>query len=122
MKSSAIRISVFTVVFFVAMTAWSQATQAPTPSADTSTNAPSLTLDEKVSLVTDDLKRQDALEKANEAFQKAIAPINEHQAVTKKVIESEHPGWTLETGAQGWKLVKKPEPPKTPATPPAPTK
>ena len=73
-------------------------------------NVPKLTLDEKVSLTTDDIKRQDMLEKAQEEFQRTIKPINDHQEATKKVIESEHPGWILQlTSAQGWQLMKKPE-------------
>ena len=107
---SAIRILVFIAVFCAsAMSVAQQRPQAaqPQPPAVTDPNAPQLTVDEKIILVTDDIKRQDALEKANEAFQKAIAPINEHQEAAKKVIEDEHPGWTLETGPQGWHLVKK---------------
>lgn len=83
------------------------AQQPPTP-ADP--NAPALTLDEKIALATDDLKRQDALEKAQKAFMEATKPITDHQNATKKAIEDEHPGWQLEQGPQGWHLVKKPEP------------
>jgi hypothetical protein len=124
---SAIRIITLTVLCLGIPAAFAQdpkpAPQAPTPTV-ADPDAPQLTLDEKVSLVTDDLKRQDALEKANAAYLRAIAPFNEHQEATKKVIEAEHPGWTLETGQQGWHLVKKPaEAPKAPpAAPPAPAK
>ena len=82
------------------------------PSSDP--DAPALTIDEKIALATDDLKRQDALEKANAAFQKIIDPINQHQQATRKVIEDEHPGWILEGSAQGWRMVRKPAESKAP--------
>lgn len=70
---------------------------------------PALTLDEKISLTTDDLKRQDALQKAQDEFMRTIKPVNDHQEATKKAIEAEHPGWILQTTQQGWQLIKKPE-------------
>jgi len=118
----AIRIIAITTVLIGAQAIFAQQTPNPAPAVMADPDAPSLTLDERISLVTDDLKRQDALEKANAAFQKTIAPINEHQEATKKVIEAEHPGWTLQTGPQGWSLVKKPEAPAKSPMPPAPSK
>lgn len=83
---------------------------AQSPLSAPDSNVPALTLEEKISLVTDDLKRNDELEKANKAFLLAILPIQSHQEATKALIEKEHPGWTLEGGSQGWHLVKKVEP------------
>ena len=85
-----------------------QPAQSTSPPADSSPT-PSLTLDEKISLTVDDLKRQDALQKAQEEFQKAIKPLNDHQEATRQVIEKEHPGWMLQMTQQGWQLVKRPE-------------
>lgn len=85
-------------------------TLAPPPDP----NAPQLTLDEKIALVADDVRRSDVLEKAQKEFIAAIKPINDHQDATKKVIEDEHPGWTVESTQQGWQLVKKQEAPKPP--------
>ena len=92
-------------------------TAAPAPPAAAPTadqDAPVLTLEEKITLVTDDVKRADAFEKAQNYFKTAVKPIDEHQTATKKVIEDEHPGWTLENGADGWHFVKKVEPAKPP--------
>ena len=110
---SVLRIIVFTSLFIGYAATAQQSQQSPrsvqAPVAIASDpSAPALTLEEKIALITDDVKRQDALEKANAAFQQAIAPINEHQEVAKKAIEAEHPGWQLESSAQGWHLVRKP--------------
>lgn len=72
-------------------------------------HAPTLTLDEKIALSTDDIKRQDILEHLQKQFQEEIKPITDHQEATKQVIEKEHPGWQLQPGPQGWVLVKKAE-------------
>lgn len=84
-----------------------QPAQPPSPQPDPA--APHLTLDEKISLSTDDIKRQDILEHLQKQFQEEIKPITDHQEATKQVIEKEHPGWQLQPGPQGWVLVKRPE-------------
>jgi hypothetical protein len=96
--------------------------QPPPAPAGAEPNTPQLTLDEKIQLATDDIKRQDALEKAQKMFQEAAKPIDEHQQATIKVIEQEHAGWTLTNTAQGWQFVKKPPAPakESQSAPPPP--
>ena len=108
---SFLRVIAFTLMF-VCYAAWSQ--QPPVNGIDP--NAPTLTLEEKISLTTDDIKKGDVLEKLQKQYLDAIKPITEHQDATRVAIEKEHSGWILEQGAQGWHFTKKPEPPK-PAEP-----
>lgn len=102
---------IFTFVVLI-MSFCAATAQQPTPAPDP--NAPALTLDEKIALTTDDIKRSDMLEKAQKAFQEEIKPINDHQEALKLTIEKEHPGWVLQTGAQGWFFTKKQDVPKAP--------
>lgn len=73
-------------------------------------DTPALTLEEKISLTTDDVKKADALEKAQKAYLEQIKPVQDHEDAAKKAIEDEHPGWTLEQGPQGWHFTKKDKP------------
>jgi hypothetical protein len=81
--------------------------QQPIPMGPPDPNAPSLTLEEKITLTTDDVKKADALEKAQKAYLELIKPIQDHQDAAKVAIEKEHEGWNLEQGPQGWHFVKK---------------
>lgn len=104
-KKTILYLAVVIAIFVAAATVHcQQPLQQPDP------NAPPITLEEKISLTTDDVKIGDALEKAKKAYQEEVKPINDHQQATKALIEKEHPGWTLEGGPTGWHLVKKPEP------------
>ena len=83
-------------------------------------NAPTLTLQEKITLTTDEIKKQDVVERLQKEYMEAIRPINDHEEAAKEAIEKDHPGWVLENGPQGFHFTKKTEPK---ATPPAnPTK
>ena len=80
-------------------------------------NAPTLTLQEKITLATDEIKKQDVMERLQKEYMEAIRPINDHEEAAKTAIEKDHPGWVLENGPQGFHFVKKVEP--KPAAPPA---
>ncbi len=80
-------------------------------------NAPTLTLEEKITLTTDEIKKQDVVEKLQKEYLAAIKPINDHEEAAKDAIEKDHPGWVLENGPQGFHFTKKTEP--KPAAPPA---
>jgi hypothetical protein len=110
-----VRIIALGVLIIYGRLAYAQQTPPaqPAPTA-ADQDEPNLTLEEKIALVTDDVKRADAFDNARKAFNKAAKPIDEHQAATRKVIEAEHPGWTLENGQQGWHFIKKVEPAKLP--------
>ena len=77
-------------------------------------NTPTLTLEQKIILITDDLKLQDALEKAQKVYAESIKSTQDHQKAAKEAIEKDHPGWTLANGPQGWYFtkIKAPETPK----------
>lgn len=109
------RIVLFIAVILAVRVSIAQQPQTPPPAPDPS--APALTLEEKITLGTDDIKKGDILERLQKQFQADIKPIQEHQDAAKAVIEKEHPGWLLQSGSQGWQFVKKPEPPKKPAEP-----
>lgn len=97
--------------------------QAPPQPKPMDPSAPSITLDEKIALMTDDVKQSDILEAAQKSYLEKMKPIKDHQDATRAVIEKEHPGYTVEPGPQGWHLVKKPEPkPEAKAVTPAPKK
>jgi hypothetical protein len=98
-------------VFMILLLAGSFALTAQQPPAPAPADpaSPTLTLDEKIALTMDDLKLGDSLEKAQKAYFAEIKPIQDHQAATKAALEKDHPGWTLETGPQGWHFVKAPE-------------
>ena len=83
--------------------------QQPIPMPPPDPNAPSLTLEEKITLTTDDVKKADALEKAQKAYLELIKPIQDHQDAAKAAIEKEHTGWSLEQSPQGWRFIKKPD-------------
>ena len=87
-----------------------QPPQQPPPSQPPAPdkNAPSLTLDEKIALSTDDIRRQDILQRLQKQFQEEVGPVNAHQEATRQVIEKEHPGWQAVATPQGWQLERKP--------------
>ena len=97
---------IFGLAFFVYYAAVVVAQQPITQPVDP--NAPLLTVDEKITLMTDDVKMADLLYKAQKAFIAAQKPLKDHQDAAKAVIENEHPGWVLENGPQGWHFAKKP--------------
>lgn len=99
----------YRLVVFAMTVAAASAVFAQTPQQPVDPSAPVPTLDEKISLTTDDVKLADALESAQKAYIAATKSIQDHQNSTKAVIEKEHPGWILENGPQGWHLIKKPE-------------
>ena len=113
-KKTVLYLAVVIAIFVAAATVHCQQPQQPDP------NAPPISLEEKISLTTDDVKMSDALEIAKKAYQETVKPIADHQLATKAVIEKEHPGWTLERGPDGWHLAKKPEPAKTEPKPESP--
>ena len=80
-------------------------------------NAPTLTLQEKITLATDEIKKQDVMERLQKEYMEAIRPINDHEEAALAAIEKGHPGWSLQNGPQGFHFVKKVEP--KPAAPPA---
>lgn len=84
------------------------AQQPPTPPDP---NTPSLSLEEKITLTTDDVKKADALEKAQKSYLELVKPIQDHQDAAKKTIEDAHPGWDLEQGPTGWHFAKKQDKP-----------
>jgi hypothetical protein len=88
--------------------------QAPVPPVS---DAPPLTLDEKIALTTDDVKKSDVLEKLQKQYLEMLKPLQDHQDSVKSVIEKEHPGWVLENGPMGWRLTKKTEAAKPAETP-----
>ena len=92
------------LVLSTALFAVAQQPQAPPPPDP---SAPSLTLEEKISLTTDDIKKQDILDQAQKKFLAEVKPIQDHQDAAKSAIEKEHEGWTLVLGQGGWYLVKK---------------
>ena len=98
------RIGLLTILMLTAISATAQQTPPPTP------EAPTLTLEEKIILTTDEIKKGDILEKANKAYLLAIKPIQEHEDAAKAAIEKDHPGYIVENGKTGWVLTKKPEP------------
>lgn len=99
------------VLFFLLAVPFSTlAQQSPAPGPD----APTLTLEEKITLSTDDIKLQDAAEKANKAFILATKDLREHQKAAIGAIEKDHPGWELKPTPDGWHFEKKAEVPKKP--------
>ena len=113
MKSFA-RISALVFLIVGINAAFTQQPQAIDP------NAPTLTLQEKITLATDEIKKQDVMERLQKEYMEAIKPINDHEEAALAAIEKGHPGWSLQNGPQGFHFVKKTEPK---ATPPAnPTK
>jgi hypothetical protein len=93
--------------------------QQPPPVPPPDPTAPALTLEEKIALTTDDLKKQDILDRAQKTFLAEIKPIQEHQDAAKASIEKEHEGWQLVLGQGGWYLVKKVAAPKPEAAKPS---
>ena len=106
----------FSVVFVgllfavVVNTAAAQQPSAPSYPSLPDPSAPSLTLDEKISLTIDDIKKADLLDKAQKAYLAQIKPIQDHEDAAKVAIEQAHPGWVLLQGPQGWHFERKPEP------------
>ena len=77
----------------LSLTLAQQPSPAVPPPPDPS--APSLTLEEKIALTTDDLKKQDLLDQAQKKFIADVKPIQDHQDAAKAAIEKEHDGWQL---------------------------
>ena len=103
-------ISSFIAAAFISIAATAQ--QPPANAIDP--NAPQLTLEEKIALTTDEVKKADILEKYQKQFLAELKPIQDHEDAAKAEIEKAHPGWTLENGQNGWRMVaKKAEPPKS---------
>ena len=95
--------------------------QQPPQPAVPDPNAPTLTLEEKIALTTDEVKKQDILERLQKQYIAEIKPIQDHEDAAKTAIEQEHPGWVVTQGPQGWGFTKKPEPAKPAAPKPAET-
>jgi hypothetical protein len=93
---------------FIGIAAFAQQTVPSQPPAP-EPNALTLTLEEKITLTTDDLKLLDALEKAQKAYNEAIKPIKDHQEAAVATILKGHPGYSLQNGPQGWYFQKTPE-------------
>jgi hypothetical protein len=109
------RITVMTFLFVAIVAATAQ--QPPANAVDP--NAPALTLDEKITLGTDDITRGDLIEKLQKQYLKEVEPVNKHQEAAKAVIEKDHPGWTLvNSPGQGWHFEKAPKPQGKPAEAP----
>jgi hypothetical protein len=102
------RIIALTCLFIGTYTATAQ---QPTPAPQTTDpTAPTLTLEEKIALTTDEIKKADLLEKAQKAYQEAVKPIQEHENAAREAMEKDRPGWALIQDQQGWHFIKKQEP------------
>ena len=117
MNLSSLKFFVVSTMLIGASALMAQNPQQPIP---LDPNAPTLTLEEKITLTTDELKKQDVLERAQKAFQEQIKPIQDHQDAAKVAIQNTHPGWLLDfNNVQGWHFIKKVEPAKQQEVKPA---